>query len=256
MEKIQKEFSEKINSILSQIESYEIAQSSSANSLESRYKNRITEINYDKDRIIDQLKNELENVKKDNESISNRMNTQMEENRNKIFLYQNNIKELEQKLIKKEEELFITKSQMEGLITQYQKTSENEKIRTESEYEKKIQSILKESEIERDKLLGIIKQREEDIQNVIKNNQEQSNDLLNTARKLKEDNIKLTNDYQNILTKQKVMQENAENIPIGNSNYKTLVKEKETILNDMNNLEAMIYGKIKPFLNNQKVNKK
>lgn len=268
LEKIQKKFSEEINGILVQIENYEIAQSSSSNSLESKYKERINQITYDKDRIIQQLKEELDLVKKDNATLSNKINEQIEEYRNKVFVYENNIKDMEQKLLKKDEEIFIKKSQIEGLISQYQNQTENEKVRLESNYEKKIHAILNEAEQERNKLLELVKQREDDIENIIKENKQQSSDLLATAQKLKEENSKLTTQLQSALTHQKVLEENADNISMGNQNYSDVKKEKDKMVKDVNSLntqnqklleenlalkekvkklEAMIYGKIKPF---------
>lgn len=264
---------EEVGDIIKKIDNYEIFQSTTAVSLEEKYKERIAQISRDKDKIIIQLKEELEAQKKENENLSKQIINQTEENRNKIYIYENNIRELEQKLLKKDEQIFIQKSQIEGILSQYEQDKTNEKINIESEYEKKIQCILDETEKERNKILSILKERENDIQNLIKNNQQQSTDLLNTARKLKEENADLNNQLQSALNQQKMMENNVDNIKQGVSNYDSNLKEKKDVIEKLKKseneneelkianknlnekikkLEAMIYGKIKPFIANKK----
>ena len=254
---------EQLKVINNQIENFELIQSNLANSIETKYKNRINDIINDKDNIILDLKEQNENLRIQNEQLNNQMSNLNEENRIKILEYEKQIKLLEDTVLKKEEQIFILKTQLDNLVITNKKNLQNETNRISIEYEKKIHNILNETDNSKEKLVKVINDRENDIRNLVETNKYQNEDLIQTVQKLKKQNEYINNQLEVSLAEKEILQRNFNLISQEQNRF---IQEKQNNENSVNKvlgenrrlsdenkelnlkvkkLENLVYGKIK-----------
>ena len=254
---------EQLKVINNQIENFELIQSNLANSIETKYKNRINDIINDKDNIILDLKEQNENLRIQNEQLNNQMGNLIEENRIKILEYEKQIKLLEDTVLKKEEQIFILKTQLDNLVITNKKNLQNETNRISIEYEKKIHNILNETDNSKEKLVKVINDRENDIRNLVETNKYQNEDLIQTVQKLKKQNEYINNQLEVSLAEKEILQRNFNLISQEQNKF---IQEKQNNENSFNKilnenrrlsdenkelnlkvkkLENLVYGKIK-----------
>ncbi len=254
---------EQLKVINNQIENFELIQSNLANSIETKYKNRINDIINDKDNIILDLKEQNENLRIQNEQLNNQMGNLIEENRIKILEYEKQIKLLEDSVLKKEEQIFILKTQLDNLVITNKKNLQNETNRISIEYEKKIHNILNETDNSKEKLVKVINDRENDIRNLVETNKYQNEDLIQTVQKLKKQNEYINNQLEVSLAEKEILQRNFNLISQeqnkfiqekqNNENSFSKILNENRRLSDENKelnlkvkkLENLVYGKIK-----------
>ena len=262
-EKFKLNINEQLKVINNQIENFELIQSNLANSIETKYKNRINDIINDKDNIILDLKEQNENLRIQNEQLNNQMGNLIEENRIKILEYEKQIKLLEDSVLKKEEQIFILKTQLDNLVITNKKNLQNETNRISIEYEKKIHNILNETDNSKEKLVKVINDRENDIRNLVETNKYQNEDLIQTVQKLKKQNEYINNQLEVSLAEKEILQRNFNLISqeqnrfiqekqnneisvnkVLNENRRLSDENKELNLK-VKKLENLVYGKIK-----------
>jgi hypothetical protein len=254
---------EQLKVINNQIENFELIQSNLANSIETKYKNRINDIINDKDNIILDLKEQNENLRIQNEQLNNQMGNLIEENRIKILEYEKQIKLLEDSVLKKEEQIFILKTQLDNLVITNKKNLQNETNRISIEYEKKIHNILNETDNSKEKLVKVINDRENDIRNLVETNKYQNEDLIQTVQKLKKQNEYINNQLEVSLAEKEILQRNFNLISQeqnkfiqekqNNENSFSKILNENRRLSDENKelnlkvkkLENLVYGKMK-----------
>jgi hypothetical protein len=262
-EKFKLNINEQLKVINNQIENFELIQSNLANSIETKYKNRINDIINDKDNIILDLKEQNENLRIQNEQLNNQMGNLIEENRIKILEYEKQIKLLEDTVLKKEEQIFILKTQLDNLVITNKKNLQNETNRISIEYEKKIHNILNETDNSKEKLVKVINDRENDIRNLVETNKYQNEDLIQTVQKLKKQNEYINNQLEVSLAEKEILQRNFNLISQEQNRF---IQEKQNNENSVNKvlgenrrlsdenkelnlkvkkLENLVYGKIK-----------
>ena len=262
-EKFKLNINEQLKVINNQIENFELIQSNLANSIETKYKNRINDIINDKDNIILDLKEQNENLRIQNEQLNNQMSNLNEENRIKILEYEKQIKLLEDTVLKKEEQIFILKTQLDNLVITNKKNLQNETNRISIEYEKKIHNILNETDNSKEKLVKVINDRENDIRNLVETNKYQNEDLIQTVQKLKKQNEYINNQLEVSLAEKEILQRNFNLISQEQNRF---IQEKQNNENSVNKvlgenrrlsdenkelnlkvkkLENLVYGKIK-----------
>ena len=262
-EKFKFNINEQLKVINNQIENFELIQSNLANSIETKYKNRINDIINDKDNIILDLKEQNENLRNQNEQLNNQMSNLNEENRIKILEYEKQIKLLEDTVLKKEEQIFILKTQLDNLVITNKKNLQNETNRISIEYEKKIHNILNETDNSKEKLVKVINDRENDIRNLVETNKYQNEDLIQTVQKLKKQNEYINNQLEVSLAEKEILQRNFNLISqeqnkfiqekqnneisvnkVLNENRRLSDENKELNLK-VKKLENLVYGKMK-----------
>ena len=262
-EKFKLNINEQLKVINNQIENFELIQSNLANSIETKYKNRINDIINDKDNIILDLKEQNENLRIQNEQLNNQMSNLNEENRIKIIEYEKQIKLLEDSVLKQEEQIFILKTQLDNLVITNKKNLQNETNRISIEYEKKIHNILNETDNSKEKLVKVINDRENDIRNLVETNKYQNEDLIQTVQKLKKQNEYINNQLEVSLAEKEILQRNFNLISQEQNRF---IQEKQNNENSVNKvlgenrrlsdenkelnlkvkkLENLVYGKIK-----------
>ena len=186
-----------------------------------------------------------------------------EENRIKILEYEKQIKLLEDTVLKKEEQIFILKTQLDNLVITNKKNLQNETNRISIEYEKKIHNILNETDNSKEKLVKVINDRENDIRNLVETNKYQNEDLIQTVQKLKKQNEYINNQLEVSLAEKEILQRNFNLISQEQNRF---IQEKQNNENSVNKvlgenrrlsdenkelnlkvkkLENLVYGKIK-----------
>ena len=186
-----------------------------------------------------------------------------EGNRIKIIECEKKIKILEDSVLKKDEQIFILKSQLENIIISNKKHLQNETNRISIEYEKKIQNILNETDNSKDKLVKVINDREKDIRNLVETNKYQNDDLIKTVQKLQKQNEYINNQLEISLAEKEQLQRNFNLISQEQNKYlsekinnedtkikvlnenKKLIEENKELSQKIKKLENIIYGKMK-----------
>lgn len=263
LEKIRLNFGEQLKSLSSQLEEFEFAHANASKSLEAKYREKYQNIIYDKDNMISSLKDTVSALQKQNETLHSELKSQNEENHQKIIEYERHIQQLQNEIIKKEEENYILKSQIDNIVSHNQNILQSESTRLMTQYENKIHQILNDVDLNREQLLKIITERENDIKNLVSSNRQQSEELIATVKRLKEENEKINHQLQNAIDERDQIEKNLAMIKQDHGQLIQETQKKENFVNKIDNtnkklseenkelkekvkkLEGIIYGKIK-----------
>ena len=263
LEKIRLNFGEQLKSLSSQIEEFEFTHANASKSLEEKYREKYQNIIYDKENMISSLNDAVSTLQKQNEMLHTELKTQNEENHQKIIEYERHIQQLQNEIIKKEEENYILKSQMDNIVSHNQNILQSESTRLMTQYENKIHQILNDADLNREQLLKIITERENDIKNLVNSNRQQSEELIVTVKRLKEENEKINYQLQNAIEEREQIEKNLAMIKQDHGQLIQETQKKENFVNKIDDtnkklseenkelkekvkkLEAIIYGKIK-----------
>ena len=194
LEKMRLNFSEEMKTLTRQIEEYELAQVNASKSLENKYNEKIQNLLYEKENMVSSLNDSITTLQHQNDLLHNELKTQNEENRQRAIEYERQIKQLETELLKREEENYILKSQMENIVSHNSDMLQSESTRLMTQYENKIHQILNDADKGRNQLLKVIQDRENDIKDLIASNRGQSEEMISTIKRLKEENEKMSNE--------------------------------------------------------------
>jgi len=195
IEYIKKNMSEQINQILYNIDNNNknMNYEEKLEIIEKKYQEQIAELMRIKNEEINNLEFEINEANKTNESLINEISKENENNNIKIIELTNIINSLTDELNHKDEQILMLKGNTKKNENILQNEFEDEKDNICNEYEKKINNILNISEHNQQKLMSVIREKDEIINNLINCNQNKNKEFNEFIQKINEDNKRLKN---------------------------------------------------------------
>ena len=159
--------------------------------IEKKYQEQIAELMRIKNEEINNLEFEINEANKTNESLINEISKENENNNIKIIELTNIINSLTDELNHKDEQILMLKGNTKKNENILQNEFEDEKDMICNKYEKKINNILNISEHNQQKLMSVIREKDEIINNLINCNQNKNKEFNEFIQKINEDNKRL-----------------------------------------------------------------
>lgn len=193
IEYIQQNISEQINQVLSNIDinNQKMNYKQQLDEIEKKYQEQISQIMQIKNDEINILESEINEANKTNETLMNEISRANEDNNVKVIELTNIINMLTDELNQKEEQLMILKGNSQKNEINHYNNIDEEKDMISRDYENKINNILNTVELNQQKLLNAIKEKEVIIHNLINCNQNKNDEFNEFVSKINEDNQNL-----------------------------------------------------------------
>ena len=195
IEYIQKNMSDQINQVLLNLDknNQNMNYQQQLDIIEKNYQDQINQLMELKNNEIENLKLEIKEENKTNETLMNEISRANEDNNVKVIELTNVINMLTDELNQKDEQLLTLKGNSQKNEININNDFDEEKNIICNEYENKINNILNIAEHNQQKLLNVIKEKDVIIQNLINCNQDKTNQFNEFIFKINENNKKLKN---------------------------------------------------------------
>ena len=264
LDRLKISFTEQMNNVTNELEEIQKNNQIALNAIKEEYEKKLSQMENEHQIEVESLKNDishLEQTKNEQTELSIR---EKDDSSKVIANLNSRIRELEEIIRSKDEELFKLKNSFDVMMTQNEQMLKDQKQQIVSEYEDKIEKIVTDVDLTRDKLLKLVDEREIDIKNIIDSNKTEIMKLNEVIKKQQEDmechkiNLVKIRDERDFFRCQLEQMKQNENSFICDSKMqmneinrldeenRKLSAENDDLKVQLSKLDKMIYGKIRP----------
>lgn len=264
LDRLKLSFTEQMNNLTNELEEIQKNNNITLNAMKDNYENKIMQLQKEHQIEVESLKNDIIHLEQSKTEQSEIIYKEKDDSNRVICKLNSRIKELEDQLRKKDDEMLKIKNSFDVMMTQNEQMLKDQKQQIITEYEDRIEKIVNDVDVAKDKLLKLVDEREIDIKNIVDSNKTEIYKLNEIISKQQEEiechkvnliKIRDERDYFRCQLEQMKQNENSyicdgkmhiNEINRLDEENRKLAAENDELKIQLSKLDKIIYGKIRP----------